>query len=58
MPVVASGDCQPMPPRGGRNITVFDRHSVPRLVEESLLVSLHVRNSYIEAVDSALKRVD
>src|ERR1700689_4704031 len=46
-----------MPPRGGRNITVFNRHPLPRLVEESFLVSPHVRNSAIEAVNSAIKRV-
>jgi hypothetical protein len=57
VPVIASGDCQPVPPGGGRNITVFDGHSMPNLVEESLLVSPHVRNSYIEAVDSTLECV-
>jgi hypothetical protein len=55
--VIATGDRQPMPARGRCNITVFDRHPMSRLVEESLLVSPHMRNSYIEAVDSSLERV-
>ena len=57
MPVIASRDRQPVPPRRSRDITVFDRDPAPHLVEESLLVGPHVRNSPIEAVDSTLERV-
>lgn len=57
IPIVTSGDGQSMPPGGGRDITVFNGHPLTGFVEQPLLVSPHMRDGDIEAVNSTVKRV-
>src|SRR4051794_26014781 len=57
MPIIAGGDCEPVPPRGSGNVTVFNRHALSSLVEEPLLIGPHVRNRYVKPVDSTLQRI-
>jgi hypothetical protein len=40
-----------MPAGGGRDVAVFDGHSLAGLVEQTLLLSPHMCNRHIEPVD-------
>jgi len=55
--VVASGDGQPMPPGGGRDVAVFDRHTLAGLVEQPFLLGPYVCDGYVEPVNSSLECV-
>src|SRR5437879_643461 len=39
IPIIASGDRQPVPPGGRRDVAIFDGHALAGLVEQPLLLS-------------------
>src|SRR5215831_6210728 len=57
IPIVACRDRQPMTAGGRRDVAIFDWHTLAGLIEQSLLLSPHVRDRHVEPVNSSVECV-